>query len=65
MEIIFRHRRAACNTGFASGGLMCKWSFVLLFKFSAGRQFSAPKPASSPSAKTLPISLTKRIKNKT
>jgi len=30
-----------------------KWSFVLRIKFSAGRQSSASKSASSPSAKTL------------
>jgi len=29
------------------------WSFVLLFKFSADRQFCAPKPARTQSPKTL------------
>jgi len=29
------------------------WSFVLLFKFSTGRQFSAPKPARTQSPKSL------------
>jgi hypothetical protein len=38
-------------------GSVLKRSFVLRIKFSAGRQFSASKSASSPSAKTLWASL--------
>ena len=32
-------------------GSVLKWSFLLRIKFSGGRQFSASKSASSPSAK--------------
>jgi hypothetical protein len=44
-------------------GSVLKRSFVLRIKFSAGRQFSASKSASSPSAKTLSVIL-KRQTNK-
>src|SRR5690606_6320297 len=37
------------------------WSFVFLFKFSAGQKFYAPKPARTQSPRTLAVSL----KNKT
>ncbi len=60
----------AANSRFATAGVLCFYdsevlnsSFVLRIKFSAGRQFIAPKSASWPSPKTLTPMLNDDDKN--
>lgn len=45
--------RRADPVSFLTGQAVQTWSFVLLFRFSAGRQFCSPKPARTQSVGTL------------